>query len=91
MAQEKWPTVGLHPDANEALKALIPALQGEGVLARVRRDDIASALALYTSPQQAAGMLAAFARHLAASEGTDQSEASSDDAGPDKESPASSK
>jgi len=71
MTQQKWQTVTLHPDANEALKALIPALQREGVLTRVRRDDIASALALYTPPQQAAGMLAAFARHLSEIEAAD--------------------
>jgi hypothetical protein len=65
MAKPKWPTVRVHPDANDALKQLIQAVQSEGVVSRVTRDDIASALALYTSRQQAAGMLAAFSRHIA--------------------------
>jgi hypothetical protein len=62
MAQPK--NINLHPDAHEQLVALKSALPEEGVVPNVRLEDIASALILYTPPQQAAGMLAAFSRHI---------------------------
>ena len=65
MASPKQPNVDLHTDAYEALKRLQSALQAEGVPVQARLQDIVSALVLYTPPQQAAGMLAAFSRHLA--------------------------
>lgn len=66
MPQEKRPNVYLHPAANDALGKLQQALPGQGVAPQARRQDIASALVLYTGPEQAAGMLAAFYRdHLA--------------------------
>jgi hypothetical protein len=62
MSPAKQPTVDVHLDANEALAALQKALPGQGIPPPIRRQDIVSALILYTTPEQAAGMLAAFTR-----------------------------
>jgi hypothetical protein len=62
----KQPNIDLHPAAHARLKALQKDLMAEGAAPQVRLQDIASALVMYTPPQQAAGMLAAFSRHLAA-------------------------
>jgi hypothetical protein len=62
----KQRTVDLDPDAHEKLKELQELLPAEGVSPQIRLQDIASALVLFTPPQQAAGMVAAFSRHLAA-------------------------
>jgi hypothetical protein len=66
----KEPNVDLHPVAHDRLKTLQNELMSEGVAPNTRLQDIASALILYTPPQQAAGMLAAFSRRVA----SDQSE-----------------
>lgn len=63
MTQPKRPNVYLDPAAYEALNNLQAAMPGEGVPKQARLQDIASGVILYTSPQQAAGMLAAFLRH----------------------------
>ena len=65
MAPRKAKNLNFDPEAYEALKTLQAALQREGIRIQARLQDIASALALYTSPQQAAGMLTAFSRRLA--------------------------
>jgi hypothetical protein len=64
----KQPNVDIHPSAHEKLKELQKLLMAEGVAPQARLQDIASALIMYTPPEQAAGMLAAFSRHLAASQ-----------------------
>lgn len=61
----KQRNVDLHPDAHENLKELQELLPAEGVSPQIRLQDIASALVMFTPPQQAAGMVAAFSRHLA--------------------------
>ena len=61
----KQRNVDLHPDAHEKLKELQELLPAEGVSPQIRLQDIVSALVMYTPPQQAAGMVAAFSRHLA--------------------------
>jgi hypothetical protein len=61
MAKAK-PNVYLHPDADRALEKLQQELPKEGLPRRTRRQDIVSAMLLYTSREQAAGMLAAFLR-----------------------------
>jgi hypothetical protein len=66
MSETKQPNVDLHPAAHGQLKDLQTALLSEGVAPQARLQDIASALILYTPPQQAAGMLAAFSRMVGA-------------------------
>ena len=61
----KQRNVDLDPDAHEKLKELQELLLAEGVAPQTRLQDIASALVMFTPPQQAAGMVAAFSRHLA--------------------------
>jgi hypothetical protein len=61
----KQPNTDLHPAAHQKLKELQEALLHEGVTQGARLQDIASALILYTPPQQASGMLAAFSRQVA--------------------------
>ena len=61
----KQQNVDLDPDAHEKLKELQELLPAEGFSPQIRLQDIASALVLFTPPQQAAGMVAAFSRHLA--------------------------
>jgi len=56
------PNVYLHPRAEEALVRLQDELPREGMPRQARRQDIVSAIILYTSRQQAAGMLSAFLR-----------------------------
>lgn len=64
MASDKTPQAKLHPAVNEALANLQAALPSQGLPTEVTLKDIASALVLYTPPQQAAGMLAAYWRHI---------------------------
>lgn len=56
------PNVYLHPKAHEALEALQQALPAQGLPRQSRRQDIVSAMLLYSTPQQVAGMLTAFLR-----------------------------
>lgn len=61
MAKTKQPNVKLHPVADAALERLQSALQREGQ-AKPTRIQIVSALLCWTTPPQAAGMLARFLR-----------------------------
>jgi hypothetical protein len=58
--------IDLHVAAHSRLKELQNELLAEGVAPQARLQDIASALILFTPPQQAAGMLAAFSRQVSA-------------------------
>jgi hypothetical protein len=75
------PNVGLHPDASEALGKLQKALPEWGLPKETRRQEIASALAYYTSPLVAAAMTKEFLRHIGAEEdeAADDSGAEDDD------------
>jgi hypothetical protein len=66
--------INLHSEAHQQLTELQKQLPSEGVVPNTRLEDIASALILYTPPQQAAGMLAAFSRHIDGDVGTSQTE-----------------
>lgn len=71
------PNVYLHPEADATLVRLQNELPLEGLSPQTRRQDIVSALILYTSRQQAAGMISAFLRARAEEDGA-QSEAGND-------------
>lgn len=75
MAPPKQPNVKLDPVADEALGKLQSALQSEGHASPTRLQ-IVSALLCWTTPPQAAGMLARFLRDTADPAGgvEDQSE-----------------
>lgn len=58
----------IHPSVRGAIEHLQQGLKTEGVAGTVSLSDLASALVMYTPPQQAAGMLAAYTRHIASLE-----------------------
>jgi len=52
-------------EAIEAVKRLRNAMPSQGLPSETTQTDILSALAMYTTPEQAAGMLSAYWRHTA--------------------------
>lgn len=73
-ASKSKPNVYLHEKANERLENLQNELPKEGIPRRVRRQDVVSAMLLYTSREQVAGMLAAFLRTFDPEAGQDADE-----------------
>ncbi len=63
MAQPTARPAKLHPAAHRALEDLQRALPSQGLPREATLKDILSALALYTSPPQVAGMLAEYWRY----------------------------
>lgn len=72
MAKAKAKNLDFDEDAYEALKTLQTALQSQGLPVQTRLQDIASALAMYTGPEQATGMVLAFLRHTSSRGQADQ-------------------
>jgi hypothetical protein len=63
MARKPTKSTTLHPVAHERLKWLQIALQSQGLPPNVELTDILSALVIYTSPPQVAGMLGEWFRY----------------------------
>ncbi len=63
MAQQITKPAKLDPIAHEALDRLRLALPRQGLPREATRKDLLSALAYYTTPPQAAGMLAEYLRY----------------------------
>ena len=55
----------LHPAAHEALQRLQSALAHQGIPVETHAQTVLSALVMYTTPEQALGMVLAFARYTA--------------------------
>jgi hypothetical protein len=78
---DRPPQAHLDPAMRGAIERLQEGLTSEGLPPKVDLKDICSALILYTSPEQAAGMLAAYWRHVANMPKSDQAATESDPAG----------
>ncbi len=62
MAKVKYKAAKLHPAASDALDRLLKRLPTVGFSPETTRQDLLSALVLYTSDPQAAGMLGEYLR-----------------------------